>query len=74
MAPAIDGRELEDGEVVTACQQTCPSHAIVFGDLNDPNSRVSQLSREERGYHVLESLNTRPAITYLKKVRNVAEA
>ena len=71
---AIDGRELEDGEVVTACQQTCPSHAIVFGDLNDPNSRVSQLSREERGYHVLESLNTRPAITYLKKVRNVAEA
>ncbi len=67
-------RELEDGEIMTACQQTCPSHAIVFGDLNDPTSRVSQLSQEERGYHVLEGLNTRPAITYLKKVRNVAEA
>ena len=70
----IDGRELADGEVVTACQQTCPSDAIVFGDLADPASRVSQISREERGYHVLEGLNTRPAITYLKKVRNVAEA
>jgi molybdopterin-containing oxidoreductase family iron-sulfur binding subunit len=70
----LDDRDLEDGEVVTACQQTCPSDAIVFGDITDPNSRVSRLSRDQRGYHVLEGLNTRPAITYLKKVRNVAEA
>jgi molybdopterin-containing oxidoreductase family iron-sulfur binding subunit len=69
----IAGRPLEDGEIKTACEQTCPSDAIVFGDLNDPNSRVSQLAQGERGYHVLESLNTRPAITYLKKVRNVDE-
>jgi anaerobic selenocysteine-containing dehydrogenase/Fe-S-cluster-containing dehydrogenase component len=71
---ALEGRALADGEVLTACQQTCPSDAIVFGDLNDPASRVAQLARDGRGYHVLEGLNTRPAITYLKKVRNLAEA
>jgi molybdopterin-containing oxidoreductase family iron-sulfur binding subunit len=67
-------RELQDGEVMTACQQTCPSDAIVFGDLTDAESRVSQLVRDERGYHVLGDLNTRPAVTYLRKVRNVVEA
>jgi molybdopterin-containing oxidoreductase family iron-sulfur binding subunit len=70
----LAGRDLADGEIVTACQQTCPSDAIVFGDLNDPESRVSRLAADARSYHVLESLNTRPAITYLKKVRNVAGA
>jgi molybdopterin-containing oxidoreductase family iron-sulfur binding subunit len=70
----LSGNPIQDGDVVTACQQTCPSDAIVFGDLNDPESRVSRVSGDERGYHVLESLNTRPAITYLKKVRNVTEA
>ncbi len=63
-----------DGEVVTACQQTCPSEAIVFGDLNDPNSRVSRAAADSRGYHVLGDLNTRPAVTYLKRVRNLVEA
>jgi Fe-S-cluster-containing dehydrogenase component len=64
------GREMADGEVKTACQQVCPADAIVFGDLADPNSRVSQLSRGRRGYHVLDELGTRPNITYLTKVRN----
>ncbi len=71
---AETGTPLQDGDVVTACQQTCPSDAIVFGDLNDPSTRVRQLADDDRGYHVLEGLNTRPAVTYLKKVRNLAEA
>jgi molybdopterin-containing oxidoreductase family iron-sulfur binding subunit len=62
------GRALRDGEIVPACAQTCPANAITFGDLRDPQSRVSVASRSSRGYRVFESLNTRPAITYLKKV------
>jgi molybdopterin-containing oxidoreductase family iron-sulfur binding subunit len=73
-AATLADRELADGEVVTACQQTCPANAIVFGDLHDPNSQVSRAARDARGYHVLGDLNTRPAITYLKKVRNIVEA
>lgn len=65
---------LRDGDVVTACQQTCPADAIVFGDINDPESRIRALAEDGRGYHVLGGLNTQPAVTYLKKVRNVAEA
>ena len=67
------GTPLKDGEVVTACQQSCPAEAIVFGDLNDPSSRVARLASDPRGYHVLEGLNTRPAITYLARVWNRAE-
>jgi molybdopterin-containing oxidoreductase family iron-sulfur binding subunit len=63
-----EGRQLRDGDIIPACAQTCPSGAIVFGDLNDPDSRVSRMSRRPGGYHVLEQLNTKPAITYLKKV------
>ncbi len=69
----LEGRALTDGEVVTACQQTCPSNAIVFGNLTDPNSAVAQLAADERGYHVLDGLNTTPAVTYLQKVRNLVE-
>jgi molybdopterin-containing oxidoreductase family iron-sulfur binding subunit len=68
------GTPLRDGEVVTACQQSCPADAMAFGDLNDPGSRVSQLAADGRGYHVLDGLNTRPAITYLARVWNRAEA
>jgi molybdopterin-containing oxidoreductase family iron-sulfur binding subunit len=65
-----DGRKIRDGEIVTACQQACPSQAIVFGDINDPKSRVAQLKAEARNYALLADLNTRPRTTYLAKLLN----
>jgi molybdopterin-containing oxidoreductase family iron-sulfur binding subunit len=64
-----ENRKLRDGEIQTACAQSCPTQAISFGDLLDPESHVSQLSRGARGYWVLDELNTKPGVTYLKKVR-----
>jgi molybdopterin-containing oxidoreductase family iron-sulfur binding subunit len=66
-------RELKDGEIRTACQQSCPSQAIVFGDLLDPGSAVSRLSADERRYWVFNELNTKPAVTYLKKLERENE-
>ena len=68
------GRPLADGDIKTACQQSCPAEAIVFGDLNDPNSRVSTLRASRRHYRVLDELGTRPGVGYLRKVRNLREA
>ena len=62
------GRKVKDGDVQTACQQTCPTQAITFGDLKDGGARVSKLSANPRSYHVLHELGTRPAVTYLARV------
>ena len=70
----LEDRVIRDGEFTTACAQSCPSDAIVFGDARNPDSRVARLRQDPRGYHVLEEINTRPAITYLAEVLHGAEA
>ena len=65
----LENRPLRDREVVPACEQTCPAEAIVFGNIRDPNSRVAQVTQNERTYRVLDDiLNTQPGVSYLKKV------
>lgn len=68
----IEGRMVMEGEIKTACQQACPGNAIVFGDLNNPESRISKLFKDKRNYHLLEELHTLPSVGYLTKVRNKA--
>ena len=63
-------RKVRDGEIQTACQATCPTEAIVFGDINDPKSRVAQLKKEKLNYGLLDELNTRPRTSYLATLRN----
>jgi molybdopterin-containing oxidoreductase family iron-sulfur binding subunit len=65
-----EGRAVKDGDVVPACAQSCPAEAIVFGDLNDPNSKVTRTARENHSYRVLEELGTGPSVFYGIKVRN----
>ena len=66
----VEGRKIKDGEVVTACQQVCPTQAIVFGDMNDPSAQISRMKKDSRNYGLLIDLNTRPRTTYLAKLRN----
>jgi molybdopterin-containing oxidoreductase family iron-sulfur binding subunit len=66
----LGGRPIHDGEIVTACQQACPSQAIVFGSLHDPASRVSILHADPRAYSLLHELGTRPRTVHLARVRN----
>ena len=68
-----EGRALGDGDIRTACQQSCPSQAMVFGDSNDPNSALSRLTAGGRAYQILEEINVRPQVTYLAQVRDEAE-
>ena len=63
------GRPVRDGDFQTACSQSCPTQAIVVGDLLDPDSKVTRLSNDSRHYWVLGELNTRPGVTYLKKIQ-----
>jgi MoCo/4Fe-4S cofactor protein with predicted Tat translocation signal len=67
------GRPVQDGELKTACQQSCPGDAIIFGNINDSTHEVTKLAKDPRGYHVLEELNTRPSITYMTKIRNTEQ-
>jgi molybdopterin-containing oxidoreductase family iron-sulfur binding subunit len=69
----LEGRSLKDGDVKTACQQSCPADALVFGDVNDPNSEIAKLFNNERSYVLLEEYNVQPSVSYMTKIRNVDE-
>ena len=70
VAAKLEDREIRDGDVVTACQAACPTDAIIFGNINDPNSQVSKRKASPLNYQLLAELNTRPRTTYLAVVRN----
>jgi molybdopterin-containing oxidoreductase family iron-sulfur binding subunit len=72
IAAERENRPIRDGEIQTACQQVCPTRAIVFGDLSDPRSAVNVRKAEPTDYALLAELNTRPRTTYLARVSNPA--
>lgn len=67
-----EGRRPKDGEIKTACAQTCPTNAITFGDYNDTESQLNKQSKSDRMYHLLEEIGVKPSVNYLTKVRNKA--
>jgi molybdopterin-containing oxidoreductase family iron-sulfur binding subunit len=70
IASEKDDRDIRDGEIKPACQQVCPTEAIIFGNINDKGSRVSKLKADPRNYQLLAELNTRPRTTYIGAVEN----
>lgn len=68
-----DGRRINDGEIQTACSQSCPTNAITFGNILDEESAVAKLSKDERMYHMLEEIDVQPSVFYLTKIRNTEE-
>ena len=66
-----EGREIKDGEFQTACSNACSSGAMIFGDVNDTNAAVTKLAADERSYHLLEHVGTKPNVVYQVKVRNI---
>lgn len=69
-----EGRKFKGSDVTTACQEACPTDAIVFGDTNDPKSKISKYRKHVAAYHVLTDLNVRPNVTYMARLRNTHEA
>ena len=69
----LEGREIKDGEFQTACSKACGTGAMVFGDINDKHSKVVELKEDDRMYHLLESVGTKPNVMYQVKVRNTDE-
>jgi molybdopterin-containing oxidoreductase family iron-sulfur binding subunit len=70
MGARNDGRPVRDGDIATACEQVCPTRAIVFGDLADPESRVAKLHEDRRSYAMLDELNVKPRVKYLARLKN----
>ena len=70
----LDSRQIKDGEIKTACAQSCPTEAIVFGNVNDPESQVAELIKDERNYLLLADLDTQPNVFYMTKIRNKDKA
>lgn len=70
MVAATENRKIKGDDVTTACQEACGTEAIVFGDMNDKESKISKLREHNLGYHLLEELNTRPNVTYIAKLTN----
>ena len=69
-----EGRPVKDGEIQTACAESCPTNAIVFGDLNDKNTENAKRAFGDRGYNAIEEVGTRPNVYYMVKVRNTDKA
>jgi molybdopterin-containing oxidoreductase family iron-sulfur binding subunit len=65
-----EGRKLADGDVVTACQQSCPGQAITFGDANDPHSALAKAAQDPRAYKILTDLNIGPSVSYSVRLKN----